>query len=139
MTAGVSFRFKNRRMITTARAWAKELEVFEQEIHSAMPLAVREGLFLIFETSQMLVPVDTSKLKDSGYIDVEVSPKGHSVTGTVGYGENGVPHYTLLVHEDLSMPHTSPTQAKFLEEAYNREVDNVEPTMKRFLKNFLSL
>lgn len=138
MTA-VAIKFKNRRVRTNARQWAKQLNVFLKEVESAVPLAVREGLFPIYETSQILVPVDTGDLKESGFIDVEVSPKGRSITGTVGYGENNMPPYTLIVHEDLTVFHEVPTQAKFLEEAFNREADDVEDNMKRFLKSFLQL
>lgn len=136
---GIAFQFKNRRVKSTVKQWAKELNVFANEIESALPLAIREGLFPIYETSQMLVPVDTGDLKESGFIDVDRSPRGRSITGVVGYGDNGFPHYALLVHENLEFFHEYPTQAKFLEEAYNRHVDDVEDIMKRFLKSFLEL
>lgn len=136
---GVAFSFRNRRQITATRAWAKSLGVFQKEVQMAMPLAVREGLFPIWEVSQMLVPVDTGDLKASGFIDIHVSPKARSIKGTVGYGKNGFPFYTLIVHENLEFAHESPTRAKFLEEAFNREADNVFDNMRRFLKSFLAL
>lgn len=77
--------------------------------------AVREGLQPIYDESQVLVPVDTGRLKASGFIQTRRTSRG--VSGVVGYAPGSNPPYAAIVHERLDLNHESPTQAKFLEVA----------------------
>lgn len=94
---------------------------FEQVIDSIEGVtedAIEAGLQMILDASQELVPVDTGALKASGFIRV-FRTRGR-VSGVVGYAAGGNPYYAAIVHENLEMYHAPPTQAKFLEEAVNR-------------------
>ncbi len=101
------------------RAQFKELEDdfgdFIKHIQGITPDAVAAALKPIFDLSQKYVPVDTSKLKNSGFILVKETSKGAS--GVVGYAAGGVPDYALIVHENLDFSHKAPTQARFLARA----------------------
>ncbi|KKL66944.1 hypothetical protein LCGC14_2139930 [marine sediment metagenome] len=86
-------------------------------VEATTEVAVRTALQPVFDRSQELVPVDTGKLKASGYLETRVS-RGR-VVGEVGYGRGGNPHWAPRVHEDLDVFHEPPTQAKYLEQAAN--------------------
>jgi hypothetical protein len=81
--------------------------------------AVNEVLTMIFNESQILVPVDTGALKASGKLILS-SPGSTRFDSTITYGSDGSDGrppvtYAVEVHEDLQAHHTEPTQAKFLE------------------------
>ncbi len=86
------------------------------------PAAVEAALQPIFDRSQELVPKKTGALKNSGFLKVSPGLKG-SARGEVGYGKAGVPPYAAIVHEDLDAQHASPTQAKYLEQAVNENLN----------------
>ena len=81
--------------------------------------AMEVGLFTvgneIFNASQKLVPVDTGALRGSGSIKRLKSPFGSTIL--ISYGGPAA-RYALRVHEDVNVPHASPTQAKYLEQPY---------------------
>lgn len=104
-------------------------------IHGATPAAIKHGLQPIFDTSQVLVPVKTGKLKRSGFLEAHQTMRGAS--GSVGYAKSGNPHYAALVHERTEFYHAPPTQAKFLEEAVKRELSKVEPRIHGYMKGLL--
>lgn len=105
--------------VSYMRGQFKEIEQdfadFIGAINGVAPQAVEKALKEIFDLSQVYVPVDTAKLKRSGFVEVRQTSKG--VTGSVGYAKGGVPHYAVFVHENLEVFHKPPTQAKFLERA----------------------
>lgn len=101
-------------------------------IDNITPAALKFGLQPIFDTSQALVPVDTGRLKRSGFLETRKGPRG--VSASVGYAKGGRPDYAVLVHERLDFIHKDPTQAKFLEEAVNRHVNEIGPRIQSFLK-----
>lgn len=72
-----------------------------------------------FDLSQVYVPVDTGKLKDSGYLEVTNFRDKPRVE--MGYARGNDPPYAVRVHENLEYRHESPTQAKFLERAINED------------------
>jgi hypothetical protein len=84
-------------------------------------IAIDAALDPIFATSQYYVPVDTGKLKKSGF--KEVGTFRGRPRGIVGYAKGGDPHYATIVHEDMEMSHKPPTSAKFLERAFKEEQD----------------
>ena len=101
-------------------------------VENLTPAALKHGLKPIFDTSQVLVPVDKGRLKRSGFIETRRGVRG--VSASVGYAKSGRPHYAVLVHERLEFQHAAGTQAKFLEEAVNRHVDEIGPRIATYLK-----
>lgn len=99
--------------------------------------AISYALEAIYYTSQELVPVDTMRLKKSGYIDVR-RKRGH-ITGEVGYGKGGDPHYAVFVHEMLHFYHKPPTQAKFLEAAVMRHKGELMDRYYEYLESEMGL
>lgn len=114
---------------------AKNLKRVIAAIENASPAGLAYALEPIYETSQELVPVDTGKLKRSGYIDARKTGRG--IVAEVGYGKGGNPHYTAFVHERLDIYHKPPTQAKFLEEAVNQHQHEVLDRYAQFMKRGL--
>lgn len=99
--------------------------------------ALKYALEPIYDESQILVPVDTGRLKASGFI--EARKTGRGVTGAVGYGKGGDPYYAVYVHEHLELRHEAPTQAKFLEEAVNRHIDEIPERYAEYIRNSTGL
>ena len=72
----------------------------------------------ILTASQVLCPVDTGALQNSAQVSPPVvTPTGATVE--IGYGGPAL-GYAMVVHEDVSKRHASPTGAKFLERPVNR-------------------
>jgi len=109
----------------------RRLRKIIKDIKDATPDAVVYGLQPIFDESQRLVPVDTGDLKASGYLEVVKS--GGTVRAEVGYTRGGKPKYAGAVHERLDQGHQAPTQAKFLEHAVDKHINNVGPRIAEFL------
>lgn len=80
------------------------------------------GLKPIFDESQRIVPVDTGRLKRSGFVETRRTARG--TAAAIGYGRYGRPTYAAFVHERLDLRHASPTSAKFLELAVARKLDD---------------
>lgn len=70
---------------------------------------IRAGRFLQRE-SQLIVPVDTSNLKNSAFTR-NIGGCGFSADVLVGYTAN----YAVYVHEDLNAHHKTGKSAKYLE------------------------
>lgn len=81
-----------------------------------------------FDLSQKYVPVDTGKLKDSGYLVVEKTSNG--VQAAMGYAYRGNPHYALYVHE-IPRYHAAPTSWKWLQRALEEDSGNIEKRVKQ--------
>ncbi len=88
------------------------------------PEAMRQMLQPVFDRSQVLVPFKTGALKASGYIEIRRRNKD-VVVGEVGYGKGGKPPYAVFVHENLDAHHAAPTQAKFLEQAADENINDM--------------
>ncbi len=95
---------------------------FVDIIQANTPAAIEKVLTPIFHRSQELVPVKTGKLKASGFIEIRKSGKTR-VQGEVGYARSGVPHYAVMQHENLDFQHKEPTQAKFLQQAVEENLN----------------
>jgi hypothetical protein len=91
----------------------------------------------IYDSSQMLVPVRTGRLKRSGFIEVRRTRRG--VTGTVGYAKGGSPHYAVYVHENMEMYHNPPTQAKFLQAAIMQHLYDIPIRYAEYVRFTLGL
>lgn len=96
------------------------------------PEAIKFGLQPMFDESQILVPVDKGKLKASGFLKVRKTPTG--ATAAMGYGRRGKPFYTGFVHERLDLAHKAPTQAKFLEDAIKKHMNQFLPRVTQYIK-----
>ncbi len=86
------------------------------------PEAIEFALKPIFEESQRLVPVDSGKLKASGFVETRRTSTG--TVAAIGYARFGKPGYAAFVHERLDVFHRAPTQAKFLETAVVTRIDD---------------
>ena len=106
------------------RAIEKDFEAFVGHMVSVSPEILEEALRPTFDESQELVPKDTGALEESGYLESRRSAKGSQVE--IGYGKNGQPPYSIIVHERLELNHEFPTQAKFLQEPIERNFFNIQ-------------
>lgn len=100
-------------------------------IEEVTPEALVFGVQPIFDKSQELVPVDTGRLKASGFIETRDTAAGVGVF--VGYGRFGIPHYAGFVHERLDLRHATGKQAKFLEAAVNEHIGDFERRVALFI------
>ncbi len=98
----------------------KNMEKVVEHVELVTAESIEFGLKPIFEESQRLVPVDTGRLKRSGFIVVRRVAGGSQAA--IGYGKFGRPFYTAFVHENLNVRHAQPTQAKFLEAAVQKKL-----------------
>lgn len=101
-------------------------------IEGLTPGALEYGVQPIFDKSQYYVPVKTQALKDSGFIEAEVTSRG--ARAVVAYGKGGEPAYGVFVHEMVDNYHAPPTQAKFLEQAANEHMEEVPGRVAEFLR-----
>jgi len=98
-------------------------------------VAIFHALEPIYDQSQIFVPVDTGKLKESGFI--RTSSRRDGAAGVVGYGAAGNPFYAVYVHERLDLKHDAPTQAKYLEEAVKEKFSEFESRLADSMKRSL--
>jgi hypothetical protein len=110
----------------------KNLEQVVEYVENVTPEAIVFGLQPAFEESQRLVPVDTGKLKRSGFIETRRTAFG--TAAAMGYGRYGKPTYAAFVHENLALRHASPTQAKFMETAILTKIDDFRRRVVFFLQ-----
>ncbi len=109
------------------------LEKVVERIENVTPDALRFGLQPIFDESQRLVPVDTHKLKSSGFVEVRTEPRSGRISAQIGYGRFGKPFYAGFVHERTDLNHAPPTQAKYLEAAINKHIGDFTRRVGLFL------
>lgn len=112
------------------KAIQDNLETVVEHLEKVTPEAIRFGLEPVMEESQRLVPVDTGRLKRSGFIETRRTSGG--AVAAIGYGRFGVPHYAGFVHERVDIPHASPTQAKFLEQAIATKIGDFRRRVELF-------
>jgi hypothetical protein len=110
----------------------RRLSTIINKLQIVTPEALEYGVEPIFNKSQELVPVDTMALKNSGFIDSELRPEGARVV--VGYAPNGQPSYAIFVHEMVDYHHEAPTQAKFLQTAFQMHLPEVAPRVRDYMK-----
>lgn len=111
----------------------KNFEGFTQHINNETINVLLEAMAPAFQLSQKYVPVDTSKLKSSGYLE-EVISRSNQHTVEIGYGKNGLPDYAATVHENLEYHHKAPTRAKFLQSALEEKDREIERLIIEGLK-----
>ncbi len=114
----------------------RNLKELIASIESATIPAVRAGLKPIFKRSQELVPIDTGKLKQSGFLVVQRNSK-RKIQAEVGYARRNRPNYAVFVHENQNMSHKAPTQAKFLERAIDEELPKARGRIVSYLRSHI--
>lgn len=110
----------------------KNLEDAVQQIKKLTPQALRAGLEVIYDQSQIYVPRATGRLAASG--EMEVSKFGDRIIGTISYGKGGNPQYAVFVHEMIEVYHEPPTRAKFLQTAIDERTPDAIEKIVEFLK-----
>ena len=98
-------------------------EVAEDRVKEAMKL-IQQSAMIIKGDSQTMCPVDTGTLRNSAVVS-QVDEK----TFSVGYG-GAASSYALQQHENLQYHHNV-GQAKFLEIAFEKEVEVLQREFKR--------
>lgn len=134
---GKRFGRRRQEVQKSMRNIERRLERALRDVRNATPDALLHALKPVFDTSQQLVPVKTGRLKESGFMEAERTSQG--ARATIGYAADGDPFYATIVHERLDVQHASPTQAKFLEEAFNRHEDKIAPRVASFLREKVGL
>jgi hypothetical protein len=85
-----------------------------QEIEKMLYEVMNQVMEKVFAESQVLVPVNTGALQDSGRIVRTGKMFGGLPEIAVVYG-GGIVNYAVAVHEDTEAYHEHPTRAKYLE------------------------
>jgi hypothetical protein len=82
---------------------------------------------VIFNRSQVLVPVDTGALRGSGGVSAPIPVPG-GVGVDIFYGGPAA-SYALFVHEIQHFYHNPPTQAKYLEQPFMERLPDIQKNM----------
>jgi hypothetical protein len=82
---------------------------------------------VIFNRSQVLVPVDTGALRGSGGVSAPIPVSG-GVGVDIFYGGPAA-SYALFVHEIQHFYHNPPTQAKYLEQPFMERLPDIQKNM----------
>lgn len=120
-----------RQQMTTVM---QNLKKVVDRIEDVTPDALRFGLQPIFDESQRLVPVDTSSLKNSGFVEVRTEPRSGNVSAVIGYARFGKPFYAGFVHERTDLRHAPPTQAKYLGAAVDKHIGDFARRVALFIR-----
>lgn len=119
-----------------ARAISENMRKAIEHVENQTKEALLFGAEPIFKESQRLVPVDTGRLKRSGFVTTRKRSGGHILQ--IGYGRYGRPFYALFVHERTDLRHASPTQAKFLEAAVMTRLGDFRRRVELFMRKLTS-
>lgn len=101
-------------------------------LREVTPEVLYEALEPTFELSQKYVPVDTGKLKASGFLEMDQNPRNPRVV--MGYGRGGDPTYAASVHERVDYRHKDPTKAKYLLTAIEEDANEIQQRIIRGYK-----
>lgn len=93
-------------------------------------IGVERCVRMIYDLSQVYVPVDTQALKLSG--ETIVVGTGLQTEGLVHYGGPAAPH-AFVVHERVEVRHKAPTSARYLSRAVNERRGTMTNMMGRQL------
>ena len=110
----------NRQSRGLEKAFATAMQGFKDVSIDIMIDALRPT----FELTQKEVPVDTGRLKQSGYLQ-KVSTGREKPRVEIGYGYRNSPWYAQLVHENMNAWHRYPTKAKFLQDPVMADMQNI--------------
>lgn len=137
----------NRQMLSpaykpTVDSIRQQMSVLEKDIDNIIAGielqsedALVEALRPIYERSQVLVPVKTGALKESGYLEGEMD--GSVARASVGYAQEHDPGYAVFVHENLEARHRAPTQAKFLQQPVEEQMGEIRGRIVDYLRKVM--
>ncbi len=106
------------------------------------------GEEIIGEAKEKHVPVDTSALKNSGFVEPPVMKAGGSVFVEAGFGgpagKGNLPPtsnskdvgYALIVHENLTLKHPRGGRAKYLEIPFNMALPDIDRRTAELIVKF---
>lgn len=106
-----------------------------QQFEEITPEIMLDVLKPIYDESQVLVPVKTGDLKNSGFLRIASGRTGN-IWVEMGYADGGDPDYAAYVHEMTNIPHKPPTQAKFLEQPINEHMLDIIDELAARYKEF---
>jgi hypothetical protein len=95
-----------------------------QHLELVSPEVLYDALQPTFQLSQEYCPIDTGKLKASGYL--EITQFRGVPTVEIGYARGGDPEYAVNVHENLEWRHKAPTRAKWLQVALQEDAPQIQ-------------
>jgi len=105
----------------------------------AIAQALYEEATIIFNKSQILVPVDTGVLRGSGGVSAATSGvSDEEVAVDIFYGGPAAP-YALFVHEIQDNYHAPPTQAKYLEQPLMERLPEISRNLARRIIDIINL
>jgi hypothetical protein len=105
-----------------------------KQIGNVAPGICMQAMKPTFEKAKYYCPVDTGALVASAYL--EIRPFRGQPRVEMGFARGGVPHYAVIVHENLEMKHKPPTQAKFLERALDEDMYQIEALIDQYFHEF---
>jgi len=111
------------------------LRAAQRNAPKAVAQAIYEEAQVIFNKSQILVPVDTSALRGSGDVSA-IQGSGQGVYVDIFYGGPAAP-YALYVHEIIGNYHKAPTQAKYLEQPFMESLAQIQNNISRRIIHIL--
>ena len=103
------------------------LESVGPEAPKVVATVLLEEANVIFNKSQILVPVDTGALRGSGGVSA-ATPMAGGVAVDIFYGGPAA-SYALFVHEIQHFYHNPPTQAKYLEQPFMERLPDIQRNM----------
>ncbi len=102
-----------------------------EELMEAIELEIENTQQLVFTESQVLVPVDTSLLKQSGRPE-PITRDSNGIEALITYNT----HYAVWVHERMELRHNAPTQAKFLEKPMREQASHFTKALREILETY---
>lgn len=95
------------------------------------------AMLMVYSKSQEHVPLDDGELSTGARVSSEGSLTDH-LEAVVAYGTDPISaQYAVKQHEDLSLNHAPGQTAKFLENAFNEQVDEIPRTIADYIRNVL--
>lgn len=94
------------------------LNDFVKGVNEITPEVLADAMEETFGKALEYTPVDSGKLRESGYLETRSYHGRHIVA--IGFGKGGKPSYAIYVHE-LPYAHEAPTRSKFLEAALDED------------------
>lgn len=119
----------------SAAAVTARLNSVLDQFQTVTPRIMLEALEPTFQKSQDYCPVDTGRMKHSGYLEIMTNRGNPRVE--MGYGFRGNPPYTGIQHEDPNFRHTAPTRYKWLQAAVMEDLDAIEGRIAAAYKGFI--
>lgn len=122
-------------MLQTARGISDALISVVEAFENVTEEIIVEVLEPTLEIAKEYCPVDTGKLVDSAYLELNTfrgKPRAE-----MGFARAGDPWYAAIVHESLWFHHEAPTQAKFLERAVFEDLNNIKARIEAAYRDFV--